>query len=221
MANKKNIRVEKIDKVEPYEYEIHWTTQNQRKKIIKRIESHIRSSIEYRDYINYLKDYMDMRHCAFFNNVTNEGAENKKIKIEIHHDPFTLYELVSVVMDHQQRMGKPLNEMYIAEEVMNLHYENMVGLIPLSRTLHQIVHKSGKIKIPLTLVYGKYKEFMSIYEEDIPDDMWDKLQRKIEETKAMTAASFDPLQTEYTYLEVDGFKLPRKIEEEEKKEMVA
>lgn len=222
LGKKKDLyKLERLDAPERYEYTLTWTTANQKKKIIKRIESQIRSSMEYRDYITFLKDYMDMRHCAFFNNVTNEGAENRKIKIEVHHDPFTLYELVEVVMDHQQRLGKPLNELYVAEEVMKLHYDNMVGLIPLSKTMHQVVHKSGKIKIPLNLVYGNYKKFMQEYEDDIPDEMWEKLERKMEETLAINSDTFDALQKQYTYIEVDGFSLPKKIEEEKVEEKAA
>ena len=46
----------------------------------------------------------------------------------------------------------------------------------------------------------------------------EKLERKINETKAINANSFDSIDTQYTYLEVDGIVLPRKIEEEKEKE---
>ena len=207
-----------IDDVKEYEYSVPLKTKNDRKKLITRVEKMIRSSPEYRDYIQYLKEFVDMNACAFFKNITNEGAENKRIKIEIHHEPFTLYDYVDTVLTKFIDTGTPINECYIADEVMKIHYENKVGLIPLSRTMHQVVHKSNKIKIPLYLLFGDYSKFIEEYSEYVSDELMEKLERKINETKAINANSFDSIDTQYTYLEVDGIVLPRKIEEEKEKE---
>ena len=206
-------RVENFD-VPEYDYQISLQKPSQRKKVIKRIESIVRSSMEYRDYIQYLKDYMDMRQCAFFPNINNQGGENKRIKIEIHHEPFTLYDLVSVVLDKQIALGYPINELYIAEEVMKLHYDNMVGLVPLSKTIHQIITRSNKIFVPLPMVYGDYKKFLVDYEEWIPDYMLEKLDQKILESQSVQEDSFKAVERKYTYVNVDGIVLPQRMEEE-------
>ena len=213
-------RVENFD-VPEYDYQISLQKPSQRKKVIKRIESIVRSSMEYRDYIQYLKDYMDMRQCAFFPNINNQGGENKRIKIEIHHEPFTLYDLVSVVLDKQIALGYPINELYIAEEVMKLHYDNMVGLVPLSKTIHQIITRSNKIFVPLTMVYGDYKKFLVDYEEWIPDYMLEKLDQKILESQSVQEDSFKAVERKYTYVNVDGIVLPQRMEEEKKEEIAA
>ena len=43
----------------------------------------VRGSFEYRRFISYLRDYMDMNKCAFFANTTIDN--DSKVKIEIHH----------------------------------------------------------------------------------------------------------------------------------------
>lgn len=212
---KNNYRVQKIGKLEPYEYVLTFKTNKEKDRIIKRIERQIRMSIEYRDYIKFLKDYVNMNACAFFKNVSNDGAENKRIKIEVHHEPFTLRDYVEVVLNKYIDLGMPLNELYIADEVMQIHYENQVGLIPLSRTMHQVMHKSNKIKIPLYMLYGDYMAFMRGYEDYLTDEMIEKLERKINETNAIKEDSFSPLEKKYTYLEIDGVELPKLIGEEE------
>ena len=80
-------------KPEGFEYVTQYETTKQRRRLINGVKKLIRSSMEYRDYVQYLKEYVDMDSCAFFRKVTSnpqENTENKKVKIEIHHAPFTL-----------------------------------------------------------------------------------------------------------------------------------
>lgn len=211
---KRKRRTTKIDMPEnEYTYTVPLKTSKERDRCIKRIEKIVRSSQEYRDYIQYLKNYVDMNACAFFSNVSNNGAENKKIKIEIHHEPFTLRDYTEVVLDKFIMEGLPINEMLIADEVMYIHYQNMVGLIPLSRTIHDMVHKTNKVKIPLYMVYGKYDEFLSEYSKYINDDIKEKLERKINETKAINEDSFDSLECQFEYLETEGVDYAQKMDD--------
>lgn len=220
MAKKKKLsektyRTQKIKKPKEYEYNLPLKTTNDKNRIIKRIERIVRSSMEYRDYIQFLRDYMNMKSCAFFQGITNDGAENKKVRIEVHHEPFTLRDYVETVLTKCMETGMPVNEMYIADEVMQLHYQNQVGLIPLSKTMHQVVHKSNKVKIPLHMIYGDYGKFLKDYENYISDDLIEKLERKISESKAIKEDSFSSIEKKFTYLEVDGITLPQRIEEGE------
>lgn len=213
MAKDKNIKTMKITKPSAMEYYVSVDTSKNRQAFVKRTERLIRGSIEYRDYIQFLKENVDMNHCAFFQNISNEkGKSNGKVKIEVHHEPFTLYEYVDVVLNKYQDEGLPINDLLIADEVLKLHYDNQIGLIPLSKTMHQIVHKSSKIFIPLNMCYGEFSKFMEEYGNYVPDGMYEKLERKIDQTNNLTEESFDALKKEFTYLEVNGFDELDKIE---------
>ena len=175
--------------------------------------------MEYRDYIFFLKENLDFSKCAFFPNIDQKIS---KTKIEIHHEPFTLFDIVDVVLQKYIDEGYPINELYIAEEVMELHYRNMVGLIPLSVTIHQMIHpkkidNEKKIFIPLHMVYGGFRDFISEYAEYMDDGIYEKFKRKLEETKNLTEEAFNALIKEFEYIEVEGFetaeKLPDKIKE--------
>ena len=113
------------------------TNEKQRDKLIKQIEKYIRSSLEYKDLINYLKEYMDMNQCEFFHNVS---GKTKKGMIQIHHEPYDLYTITSIVMNRREKELGYIDELEVAEEVMELHYMGLVGLIPLSITAHELVH---------------------------------------------------------------------------------
>lgn len=207
---KKYIKTIKLSAPNIMEYSIMPRSAKELEKFVKRCEKIIRSSQEYKDYISFLRENIDMDRCAFFNNVTNES--NRRIKIEIHHEPFTLYDIVFTVVNKFIAEGIPLNDLMIAEEVMDLHYNNMVGLIPLSLTIHQVVHKSNKIVIPINLCYGDFRKFLDEYEEYIPEGLYDKLESKIAATKILNSQSFDAIQTQFEYIEVDGVQLPQKVE---------
>lgn len=180
-------------------------------KAIKTIETIVRGSLEYKDYIKFLKENIDMTKCTYFNKVGNDNQ--RRISIEIHHEPFTLYDITQIVMDKHLSFDEPLDEMKIAEEVMELHYTNLVGLLPLSKTVHELVH-TGKIFIPLQILYGNYLKFVEEYDEWITEDLLNILQTKLEMSKEVMDNSI--LEKKFIYLEVDGFSLPQIMELKDK-----
>lgn len=143
-----------------------------KEKYISDLERHIRSSYEYRAMVQYLREYMDMNSCAFLPNVTNET--NRRIRIELHHSPFTLRDICVTVLNKRMKNNEMLTIESVAYEVMFVHYSLMVGLIPLSETVHQLVH-SQYIFIPTDKVYGYYKNFVKTYSDYIDPELLDKL----------------------------------------------
>ena len=142
------------------------------KKYIEDIERLVRSSREYREAIQYMRKYINMNSSLFFKNVNN--IESTKIKIELHHYPFTLFDIVITVFNKRTRLQEPLDVELVAKEVAYLHYFLVIGLVPLSKTEHKLVHNQA-LFIPLELngnpiVLGDYNKFVEMYEKDIPED---------------------------------------------------
>ena len=142
------------------------------KKYIEDIERLVRSSREYREAIQYMRKYINMNSSLFFRNVNN--IESTKIKIELHHYPFTLFDIVITVFNKRTRLQEPLDVELVAKEVAYLHYFLVIGLVPLSKTEHKLVHNQA-LFIPLELngnpiVLGDYNKFVEMYEKDIPED---------------------------------------------------
>lgn len=176
-------------------------------KLIKTIETTVRGSQEYKDYIKFLKDNIDMTKCTYFSNLSNK--DGKKIGIEIHHEPFTLYDITMIILDKYIAEEIPINILDIAEEVMEVHYRDLVGLLPLTVTVHELVHE-GKILIPLQVIYGNYIKFLEEYDEYIGQDLRNILEAKLIMSKEVIDNSI--LSKKYVYLEVDGIKLPQPID---------
>lgn len=213
----KYIRMKTFSAPEPMEYVVNIETAKDRNKYIKRIEKIVRSSQEYRDYIQFLKEHLDLNKCIFFQNVTSEKGDGRrgKVTIELHHEPFTLYDYVNVVLARYQTEGLPLNDLLIADEVLELHYSNQVGLVPLAKTMHEVVHNSNKLLIPINMVYGNYSEFLDKYDPYITgelEELYEKLERKINMTKNLTPESFEAIKKEFEYINVDGYEKVKKLD---------
>ena len=179
-------------------------------KLIKNIERLVRNSYEYKNYIKFLKDEIDMNCCSFFRNLTRDD-----INIEIHHSPLTLFEITTIVFSkHCKLYGNSNINIYdISEEITKLHYENLVGLIPLSLTVHELVHR-GDIFIPLTSVYGNVSKFYKDYKEYFSEEQVKLLKNHIMTTKQIDKEKYRPsvLERKYTYIEIDGLSLPKLVQ---------
>jgi hypothetical protein len=199
----------KIKDIPKMFYSVVLLNEKDKIKFIKTIESLVRSSQEYKQYIDYLKNQIDMTKCSFFHNINNKDFRG--VSIEIHHEPFTLFDITQIVLNKWQEEDKELNPLLIAEDIMKIHYSNMVGLIPLSLTVHQLVH-DGKLFIPLQCVFGGFITFLEEYEKYISQDLKDMLECKLQMSKDVQSQDMSILEKKYIYLEVDGMSFPQIIE---------
>lgn len=181
-----------------------------RVKFIKTCEIMIRKSMEYKDYVKFLKGHLDMNHCEVLKNISNENG--KHYTIEIHHEPFYLFDIVDTVIYKRQVLDESITPFAIADEVMGLHYDEKVGLIPLSKTMHELVH-SDKIFIPLQLIYQQYDKFYEEYEMYMQQNLKDAIEMKVNMSMKSSKVQSDILDPEFTYVNIDGYKFPEVPEE--------
>ena len=116
----------------------------------------------------------DMNKCSFLKGVTNE--ETFDIKIEIHHYPFSLRDIVEIVIRKRTYYRESMELQMVTKEVMELHYKLLIGLIPLSETVHEIAH-SGRLFIPVNKVLGRYNIFLEYYEQFCDPEQLETLRR--------------------------------------------
>ena len=165
----------KIDELPNYDLQ-DWDLNDPKEyiKYIKALEKSVRGSFEYRAMVSYLKQYANMTECAFYKNVTN--ADTSAIKIEIHHGPFSLCDICEIVYRKRLSFNESLDEHMVAKEVMYLHYNMCVGLIPLSATVHELVGNRYLFISPRNY-YGNYKYFSECYKQWILPEQLDTLER--------------------------------------------
>ncbi len=199
----------KMDEIPEYNlYDFDLNDDKSFKKYIQTVEKCVRTSFEYRTLINFLREYMDMNQCAFYQNVSN--SDSTKVRIEIHHEPLSLYDICLVVYNKRLAFSEPLDEEYVAKEVMYLHYNLMVGLIPLAETVHQLVH-AQYLFVPTTAVLGKYKEFVDRYKDYMIPEQLEALQNIEVATKVYDSNDAKTLLSKnYIYIDMSGsYNLPK------------
>ena len=153
-------------------------------RYIKDVKSEVRGSFEYREMVKYLRNYGGMDRSGLSPNISN--TDSKHVKIEIHHTPLVLEDIVRIVYEKRLHNHEDLSVQMVAKEVMECHYRCIVGLYPLTATEHELVH-NGYLFIPPSEVFGRYDLFMQRYNEFIePDD-----KETLEEIEAHEV-SFDP-----------------------------
>lgn len=171
-------------------------------KYIYDIEKTARSSMEYQVFVQYLREYMDMNKCAFFKNINN--IHTTKIKIHLHHYPFTLYDIALTVYAKRCKYKESLEVELVAKEVMYIHYFLYIGLVPLAETAHQLVHNQ-LLFIPLDIVLGKYKDFIEMYEQFIPEEAMERYHTYQDLTENYNEAiNLQILKTTPIYLRLPG-----------------
>lgn len=184
-------------------------------KFISTVERICRSSMEYKQLIEFLKVNMNMNFCSFFHNVSRNINGTAKVRIEIHHEPFTLYDIVAIILNDRIENEKYISIFDIADEVMEVHYKGYVGLVPLSETVHELVH-NGKIFIPLQFIDEGFNLFYRKYKKTIDnmDGLCDLLQAKVRLSKeyAKNPDEFiSILKKRYIYILNEGYEPLKRV----------
>jgi hypothetical protein len=149
-------------------------------KIIKKAVITVRSSVEYRRYIKYLREEVNISKCSLL-----QGVDHENSSIEIHHYPFTLYDITDIVAQYFIKNELEFSTISLAERVCQLHFQNKVGLVPLSKTAHELAH-SGSIFVSLKNIFGNVRSFMSEYSLGMNSEYIDRLNALIKlETSAV------------------------------------
>lgn len=137
--------------------------------MVKKIERYIRSSYEYRKFCLYIRDEKGMTKCDYFKDIFSDDQDD--ITTEVHHNLFTLYDLVFIVglsmiveYTNKETILLPID---IAKRVIELHLNNQVSVIVLSKSIHEAFH-SGLYKYNQEHAIGDYEKFVEKYHEYIP-----------------------------------------------------
>lgn len=164
--------------------------------LVKSIEKIIRKSLEYRKYIGILKTEFDLSKCKFITKVDLES----KVGLEMHHYPFTLFDITKGVLRGLYGEPHPSTGLYsenvnvfkVADTVMKLHYEGKIGIVPLSLTVHELAH-NGRIFIPLTdkYVFGNWRDLLEDEEIKFSNDVIKNVNRADEVTNDIVKGNIE------------------------------
>lgn len=196
-----------IDEPPAYDrYDFDLADDDDFKKYMKELERTVRGSFEYRQMIDYLHENVEMNKCSYFENINT--MDMRKVRIEIHHEPFSLYDICLIVYRKRVAFHESLEICHVAKEVMYHHYNMWVGLIPLSETVHNLVH-NGYIFIPCDKVFGHWQEFEDRYKPYMLPEQIDCLDKLKEASRTTNEDYKTLLSKQMIYVDMTGaYRVP-------------
>ena len=203
--NGKTFHIGPLPEYDQEDYDL--TNPKDFQRYIKDVKAEIRGSFEYRDMVRTLKEDGGMDRSGLNPNISN--SDGSKVKIEIHHTPLVLEDIVKTVYEKRRYYHEDLSVDMVAKEVMECHYKSIVGLFPVTATEHELIH-AGYLFIPPENVYGNYKAFTQAY-----DQFMDPEDKETLESIEEFSKSFDPsdqmniLKQSNIYLDPNGaYQIP-------------
>ncbi len=154
--------------------------------IMKQIEPMVRSAPRYKDYANKCRWEEKLYHCVIFPNIRHKYD----CFVELHHFPFTLYDIAFILARKIAKENgdinyfNTINDYQLVKEVLRVHLEDQVTLVPLSVTPHKLYHE-GLLFIPLDKVNNKWESFMDEYVSYMEHWQIDKINKIRQTTEKM------------------------------------
>jgi hypothetical protein len=127
------------------------------KKFIKATEKVVRTNKDYNQYLTFLREERGLNSCTILHTV-----ESGEALIELHHFPFTLFTICSIVANDLLAKNEKVSTFYLADKVIQEHFSENIGFVPLSTTIHELAHL-GKITLLKKNIYGSYLSFFNKY----------------------------------------------------------
>lgn len=176
IKNTSNITIKDTDEGDPFGESFYFNNiydEKEMKAFIKAVEKNVRKSTYYSDYIGKLNEN-GIINCAILGNVSKD-----QVTVEMHHFPFTLYDIVQIHMVKNIETEKKMNTFSVAKEVIQDHFDNIVPLVPLCKTAHELVH-TGDAAVSLKQIFGNIREFVNKYENYMSDELKIKYNKIVE-----------------------------------------
>lgn len=127
------------------------------KKFLDNAIARFRHSRTYSSYKGYLIE-LGLDRCQMMSNITNEMAS-----IEMHHNGLTIFDIAVLLSTHILATKGKISTFDLVMELKYVHKNNMVPLVMLCRTSHQMVHHNEEFFVPASMCFGFWMELLEKY----------------------------------------------------------
>ena len=146
-------------------------------KFIKSVEKLVRKHPDYELFVDQIREER-MEHCQVLGNISRYDAT-----VEMHHGPMlTLFDYAAIITNYHIFKGEAVNTFRIAKELLNAHYDNIIQVVMLCKTVHQAID-TGEIFINLNQGIGDVIKFIQKYRIGIDDILLRKINDYIDMSK--------------------------------------
>ena len=142
------------------------------RSFLKNCESRFRHSETYKNYKGFLIGLgLDRCQVHGFIHTDMEGVD-----IEMHHAILTLFDLCLIITEHLLNTVGFVSTFDVVQALKEAHKSNMVALVMLSKTPHQMYHaNTGQFFIHPKMCFGNWPAFLEKYNKGLTQDVAFKL----------------------------------------------
>ena len=134
-------------------------------KYVKKCEAMVRRSKEYKVFVDYIKNTLGINFCQITSNIFEGDAQ-----IEMHHGPLlTLYDYCAIMINYFIDTCKPISTFYIADAVIQEHFELRVSVVMAAVTNHEAIHNRD-VFINIKQGIGDMNAFINKYAKYLNDE---------------------------------------------------
>jgi hypothetical protein len=150
-------------------------------RFIDGIKAMVRKDPRYTNYKSVLFG-LGLNRCQVFSEITDEMAP-----IEMHHGPiFTLFDIISIVVDHTLEEEKHINSFLIADLVLKEHEKHNIQIVMLCETAHEGA-ENGSTFLSFKQGFGFLDRFIKNYKKGIRREHYDMLKQYLKLSKENNA----------------------------------
>lgn len=128
-------------------------------------------------YPKYLKEVVGLTTCQIFPGI--EDNDRKKVSIEMHHFPLTLFDICEIVTKYLRvQRYEHITTPYVANIVIEEHRQNRCRIVKVSKSAHQKIHNDD-VYINYRQGFGDTLEFLDLYKAGVDKRMRTKINEYI------------------------------------------
>lgn len=131
------------------------------KRFIDNCIMNFRQSRFYKQYKSYLYD-IGLDHCQVLSHIDGTMA-----KLEMHHNGLTIFDIAMIIIGHLLNTKGKVCTFDVTKEMKKCHKDNIIPLVMLSISIHQMVHNDDQFFIPTQMCFGFWPEFLFRYNRGI------------------------------------------------------
>lgn len=131
------------------------------KRFVDNCISQFRHGRFYKQYKSYLYD-IGLDHCQVLSNI-----DNTMVDLEMHHNGLTIFDIALIIINHFLSTKGKVCTFDVIKELKKCHRLNIVPLVMLSISIHQMVHNDDEFFIPTQMCFGMWPELLYKYNRGI------------------------------------------------------
>lgn len=138
-------------------------------RFVHNAETLFRSLKGYKNYKAYLMG-LGLDHCQVLHNINSDMAT-----LEMNHCILTLFDITVMITEHFLNTYGYVSVPHVVAELRYAHTNNLVPLVMMSKTVHELYHNADNFFTHPKQVFGKWTELLRRYYNGITPDICTKV----------------------------------------------